>query len=118
MSQDLWAKWRPEIAKATGDHQTIESIEADLAAGRARLWATPLCCAVVEFHGYPGGALSCHIMWAAGSMAALKADLPKLEAGVKAAGCTEVLISGRAGWARVLQNDGYQPWSVTIRKEL
>lgn len=120
MSAELWARWRPEIIRAIqpDGHQTIDSIERDLIDGHAKLWANERCCVVVEFHRYAGGALACQIRWAAGTLDALTADLAELEKDVKAAGCTEVLISGRAGWARAFRQRGYEPWSLTVRKEL
>lgn len=115
---ELWARWRPKIASATGDHQTIESIEALLASGAYHLWATERCCFVLEFVDYPGGAKAAQLLWAAGSIEALLDELPRLEDFMRKAGRTEILIEGPAGWARVLRNAGYNPWSVTTRKEL
>ena len=116
---DLWARWRPEIERATvGGHHTIEAIEADLASGRSLLWATPDCCIIAQFHRYPGGHFACHLQWAAGSLEAILTDLDSIEAEAKAQGCTEMLIDGRMAWMRLLQGRGYAPWSVTIRKEL
>lgn len=115
---DLWARWRPEIAKAAiGDHHTLESIEASLAERRALLWATPAACLVVEFHRFPGGAHACQVRWAAGSKDTVLAALADLEAEAKAMGCTEMLIEARPAWSRLLKDSGYDQWSVTTRKE-
>lgn len=101
-----------------GSHQTIESVEADLAAGRAHAWFHPGACLLLEFVRYPGGAVACQVMWAAGDLSDVLLALSEVEAWAKKAGCTEVLIEGRAAWAKVLKGVGYKHWSVTIRKEL
>lgn len=114
-----WGQWRDRIAQAIeGSYQTIDSLEADLAAGRAHLWFAPDACLVVELSPYPGGAKVCQVTWAAGELPEVLAALAELEAWAKRAGCTEMLIEGQAAWARVLRGSGYEPWSVTIRKGL
>lgn len=116
---EAWARWRPELEKAaSGGHQTIESIEADIREGHAKLWATDDCCMVVEFRRYAGGAFACRILWAAGDIEALKRDVWKLEEGAKSIGCTELQIEGRPGWERIARDNGFRPWAVTVRKEL
>lgn len=116
---EAWARWRPELAKAaSGGHQTIDSIEADLIAGNAKLWATDDCCMVVEFHRFAGGQFACRPLFAAGDLSAIKANLAELEADARAMGCTEMLIDGPLGWQRALRDMDYEPWAVTLRKEL
>lgn len=115
---NAWARWRPRIAAACdGSHHTIDSIEANLVAGRAHLLTLPDCCFVVELADYPA-ARSCQVMWAAGGLAAIVEATPRLHAWAKAQGCTEMLVEGRGGWTRALKDIGYRPWSVTLRKAL
>jgi len=114
-----WALWRDRIASAMdGSHQTIESLEAAIAGGLNHAWMADEACLIVDFQSYPGGARTAQVLWAAGELKPVLEELSKLEAWAKAAGFTEVLIEGRAAWARLLRGAGYEPWSVTIRKEL
>ena len=113
-----WADWRGRIAQACdGSHHSIESIEASLIEGRAQALTLPDCCFVVELADYPQ-ARACQVMWAAGALAAILDGLPRLHAWAKLQGCTEMLVEGRAGWARALKSLDYRPWSVTVRKAL
>lgn len=113
-----WDRWRPEIAKACdGSHHTIESIETSILAGRAHLFGGEGYCFVVEVAEYPTEK-ACQIMWAAGTLPEIIAGLPQLERWARDNQCTEMLVEGHPGWARALRNDGYRPWSVTVRKAL
>lgn len=116
---DRWARWRPEIQKALASgHFTIEAIEADLAAGNLRLWATDDCAIIVELVRYSGGPLVCHVRFAAGELPAILTNLDQLEVDAKAMGCTEMRVDSRAAWERLLKSRDYDRWSVTLRKEL
>lgn len=117
---EIWERWRPEFVRAIepDGHWTIESIERDIREERSRLWVDGEAAVLVEFLDYAGGAKACQVLKAAGDLNALIATLPKLEAAAREAGCTEMLIAGRAGWARLFEGRGYRPWSLTIRKEL
>lgn len=118
MAASDWAAWRGEIAKACdGSHQTIDSIEADIAEGRALPVYGQGCCFIVEIHQYPG-VRSCQVTWGAGELKPILAAMPHLHDWARGRGCTEMLIEGRAGWARALRDLGYETWSVTVRKAL
>lgn len=113
-----WALWRDRIARAAdGSHHTIDSIERSLAEGRSHLLTLPDCCFVVELVDYPA-ARACQVMWAAGTLEAIVAASPRLDAWARRQGCSEMLVEGRGGWARALKDIGYRQWSVTLRKAL
>lgn len=113
-----WADWRPMVeAACDGSHNTIEGIELSLAEGRSYLLEARGCCFIVEMVEYPAEK-ACQVMWAAGTLQAIEAALPDLEAWALRHGCTEILEEGHAGWARVLKGHGWKPWSVTMRKAL
>jgi hypothetical protein len=113
-----WAEWRDQFAKACdGSHYTIEALEHALLSGKLYPLFGDGCCYLVEIVSYPTET-ACQIMWAAGDLDAVLSELPKVEAWAKAQGCSEMLVEGRAGWARALRNMNYRPWSVTVRKGL
>jgi hypothetical protein len=115
---DAWARWRPEIAKACdGSHHTIESIEQGLEAGVSHALTTETCCYIVEVQDYPVQR-ACQIMWAAGDLKSILDNLPNVQAWAKLRGCTEMLVEGQPGWARALKPQGYDVWSVTLRRAL
>lgn len=118
MAAAEWARWRPELAKACdGSHHTIESIEAELAAGRTTLLTDEACCFVVSVETYPQ-ARACQVWWAAGTLEAIIDALPRLHQWAAAHGCSEMLVEGNPAWARVLRGHDYAVWSVTLRKAL
>lgn len=113
-----WSHWRGEIAKACdGSHHSIETIEAELAAGRHHLLIGDGCCFVVEVARYPA-VKACQVWWAAGDLGAIMAALPDLHGWASARGCSEMLVEGNPAWARVLKPQGYGVWSVTLRRPL
>jgi hypothetical protein len=113
-----WEHWRGEIAKAAdGAHHTIESIEALIQRGVLKVWMAPDCCLLVEIMDYPQ-ARACQVMWAAGELDAIKAQSPAVEAWARSVGCSEMLVESRPAWKRALKDIGYEPWSLTVRKEL
>jgi hypothetical protein len=113
-----WERWRGEIAKACdGSHQTIETIEGELATGATTFLEADGCCFVVSVTEYPQ-ARACQVWWAAGDLKAIIAALPDLHMWASGKDCTEMLVEGHPGWARALRDAGYGVWSVTLRKAL
>lgn len=114
----MWSEWRDEIAKACdGSHHTIESIEADISAGRLIPLYNDGCVYLVEIATYPTER-ACQIMWAAGDLPAILAGLDDVHAWARLHGCTEMLVEGHPGWKRALQSHDYGVWSVTLRRAL
>lgn len=113
-----WSVWRDAIAQACdGSHQTIESIEADIASGELKPLTTSRACYLVQVVEYPA-AVACQIMWTAGELGAVLEDLACVHEWAAQRGCTEMLVEGRPGWERALKPAGYAPWSVTLRRAL
>lgn len=113
-----WADWREDVAKACdGSHHTIESIEAEIAAGELMPLETTRAIYLVQIVPYPTE-IACQIMWAAGDLDDVLEDLSWVNKWAVTKGCTEILVEGRLGWQRKLQNHGYRPWSVTMRRPL
>lgn len=113
-----WQRWRSEIAKAVdGSHHTIETVEQQLIERRLHAWMTEDCCILIEIIRYPAET-ACQYMWAAGDLAAILAEEPRIVDWAVRAGCTEILVESRPAWAKALKPLGYDLWSVTVRKAL
>lgn len=113
-----WDLWRDEIAKACdGSHQTIESIEAQIAQGELIPLHTDNAFYLVQIVPYPTET-ACQIVWSAGVLEHVVHDLVHVHAWALQRGCTEILVEGRPGWKRALQGAGYVPWSITLRRPL
>jgi hypothetical protein len=113
-----WARWRPEIAKACdGSHHTIESIDAEIEAGRLIPLTNKGCIYLVRVLDYPTER-SCQVEWAAGDLEAILAGMDDLHTWARARDCTEMLVEGHPGWKRALESEGYGQWSVTLRRPL
>ena len=93
-------------------------VEADLAAGEARLWLGERSCVVTRVRPGVNGEQLLEIWIAGGELAELKAALPRIEDWGRSVGCTQAMIDGRPGWVRELKADGYEPFTVSIRKFL
>lgn len=97
---------------------TIEYLDALLASGQAWIMAEPGSAIVIEIKDFPGGARVVHGLVAAGDMDGIKRLIAMAEQWGRANGCTKALIESRPGWARALRDVGYQPFQVSIVKDI
>ena len=91
------------LEPACGDEA---SLLADLAAGRAQLWAGEAAAMVTQCVVDERGRCL-HVWLAGGDLEEILAMRPGVEAWARAHGCGRVTINGRRGWSRVLRRHGY-----------
>ncbi len=91
------------LEPACGDEA---SLLADLASGRAHLWAGKAAALVTQCVVDDRGACL-HVWLAGGDLDEILAMRPGVEAWARGRGCERVTINGRRGWTRVLGRYGY-----------
>lgn len=118
LASDAYQRWRPEFAKALDPRRyTIEHVDGFVASGRYVLDATDDAAVLTEAVLYPTGNWEVHGVIAAGSLQEIRRTLiPRVEQRAMENGAVAASISSTAGWARVLGNDGYRVYQVTMSK--
>lgn len=114
-----YALWRTRFAASLDPRlYPIEYLDALVASGQARVWASDRAAIVAGLRQYPGGAVAVHGQVAAGKLSEIRKLIPLAEAWGRANGAIFAEIESRLGWQRTLADDGYQPMQLCLRKEL
>ena len=100
-----------------GGFFTMDDVKRALFENRAQFWPGKNAAIVTEIQTYPNDK-AIQVWLAGGDMAEILAMAPGIESWARLQGCTTVLIEGRQGWAKVLREQGYAPFSYTARKVL
>lgn len=108
-----WVFLAPSVARG-GEH-TQSSVLAALRRGTRKLWLTDECAVITEIVKHPSGLVTGNMWLGGGSLPAILALFPAMEAWMVAQGATESRINGRPGWTRVT---GYKTFRSTTRKDL
>jgi hypothetical protein len=102
---------------------TLDHLKTALLAGHMQLWLvgepyTPRLAILTEFFGYPLKR-ELNILWIGGT--GLKRGLiflDSIELWAVRQGATASIVKGRQGWVRMLDEHGYSPCAVVLRKDL
>jgi hypothetical protein len=115
-----WSRFRDLFAEAMTDvgFWTIEDLEQRIAHRRAFFFPGANSALVGQVEVYPGGARVFQVLWAVGDLSEVVQMAPGIESLARMMGCTGILIEGREAWKRVLRDNGYGVWSVTLYKAL
>jgi hypothetical protein len=100
-----------------GSGWSVSEILEGVARGDFFLFLHPEGCMVAEFIQSPR-MKAMHVFAAGGTMEAVRALLPQVEAFGRENGCDRGGATGRKGWARVLRQYGYEPALGSVGKEL
>lgn len=111
-----WDRCRAWI-EAAGTGWTFEEIKAGGERGDFLLWEHPEGCMVSEFIISPRHRVM-HVWIAGGTLKAIEALLPVVEAYGRTAGCDSGGATGRKGWIRYLAKHDYRPSQAAVEKEL
>lgn len=119
MGEDYF-RYRDQFAQAIDPRlYSIAHLDDLVATGRAQCWFSDNACIVTELRFYPTGARVIHGLVAAGDLQEIVETLiPRAEAWARAARCVLAIIESRAGWQRELKDSGYEPFQVSLAKEL
>ena len=115
-----YLKFRDILAEANRyDFYPIHWLDRQVELGLAVPIVGDASAMVVGLRLYPGGARVGHIKAAAGDMDELKAKLgPRAMEWGREHGCQRALIEGRPGWLRELRQDGWEPFQVSLLRDL
>ena len=104
------------LSYSNGTHD-IDDVWAGIEEGRFQLWAGKNSAVVTEIYLYPKKNVF-HIFLAGGDLAELLEMWDSIEIYAKVIGCSAVSVSGRKGWAKVLESRGAKHLCTTVVKEL
>lgn len=106
-----WERCAAFLEPALADGDTLESLKAQVDAGRMWFWPGLHSAALTEFVG-----LDLHVRAAGGKLWELKLMLKAAEQAARFVGCRRVTMTGRKGWVRALK--GYRAGDGEVFKEL
>lgn len=104
-------------AALSGSGWSYEDIMAGVERGDFHLFEHLDGCMVAEFIISPRHKVM-HVFAAGGSLDAIRALLPQVEAFGRRHGCDSGGATGRRGWTRFLAQYGYRPAQPAVEKEL
>ena len=98
---------------------TVEDLAFQVTTGGAAIWKNERSALFLRIDDYPNGERVIEVGPAGGDMAEIIESVPRIEAWARERGCTQAHVwSGRKGWERALQPQGYEVISTVIRKVL
>lgn len=100
-----------------GNKNTLEEVYSKLSSRHAQLWTDDNCAVVTQILLYPDYR-ALDIWLAGGDLEEIIGLLPGAERFAQEHGCTKVEVTGRKGWQRALQTEGFKPTMVTLEKDL
>ena len=101
---------------ARGTH-TIDDIWDGVVTGQFQFWPGDKSAIITEVQIYPQKKVM-HIFLAGGELNELLEMEKSVRAFAKTIGCNSMSISGRRGWLRIFERDGWDEICTTIAKEL
>lgn len=99
-----------------GTH-TYDQLVAMVLSGRVVFWALKSSFMITEVHTYPN-AKHFHIFLAGGNLEELVAMHEDVLPLARALDCDKLTLAGRTGWQRALQPHGWQPYLLTLAKDI
>lgn len=100
-----------------GGFFTLDDVAKAIVENKAQFWPGANSVIITEIQDYPSEKVI-QVWVAGGDMEEIMSMAPGIEAWARLQGCTAVLVEGRQGWARVLSDKGYKPFSYTAKKVL
>jgi hypothetical protein len=104
------------LAYTPGTH-TYDQLVGMVLQGRLTFWPLERTFMLTEVHTFPN-ARHYHIFLAGGNMEKLVEMHPDVILLAKALGCDKLTLAGRPGWERALKAHGWNPYLVTLAKEI
>ena len=114
-----YLRFRPQfITMLDQRFYTPTWLDGEIHSGRARIWSDDSSAIIATLKTYPTGAIEVHGLIAVGALETILELIELAEVWGKRCGAIVACIESRAGWAKPLAQFGYQPYQLTLRKEL
>jgi len=114
------AKFKAQICAsleyAQGSH-TFDDVAALVLTGRLTMWEEGSSFVMTEIVEYPRKR-TMHVFLAGGNREDLHSIHPRMIAYARSEGCSDVTLSGRAGWLRVLEHIGWEEVYRVLKLDL
>lgn len=104
-------------AALEGGFFTLDDVARAIAENRAQFWPGENAAIVTEIDSLAQTRIV-RVWLAGGDMEEVLAMAKGIESWARLQGCKKVLVEGRQGWAKVLKDQGYEPFSVILTKAL
>ena len=101
---------------ANGTH-TTDDIFRGIEKKQFQLWDAEKSCLITEILEYPQKKV-CHVFLGAGDLEEIMGMHESVITWAKACGCTELTVSGRAGWQKPLKKENWKHAYTTLYKEI
>jgi hypothetical protein len=115
-----YAKWRSDFESVMDPAlYTINWLDREVWSGRAMFDCTEKSAIVTEWRHYPTGAFDLHGLVAAGDLKDISDTLiPRAVERARLLGASGAIVESREGWAKVLREQGFEPYQTAVRKVL
>jgi len=101
------------------DYYPLEWLDGQIWSGKMRLFTTAESAIIVSIKTYPSGLQELVGEVAAGELRDIvSALIPQSIEWAKSLGCRVAEISSRPAWSRIMRNDGWDTYQVTLKKWL
>lgn len=109
-------KWIQDPLDKGGNTHKFEDIVEGVKSGHMQFWPAKKACLVTEIIVYPNKKVL-HVFLAGGNLEEIVDVEKSLVKWGKAEGCGSMTLSGRKGWKKVFQNDGWKEKHIFLEKE-
>ena len=110
-------KYIEDALEYTKGTHTLDDIWVGVVRGDFQFWPGDKSAIITEIQIYPRQKVM-HIFLAGGDLDELLEMEKSVRAYATTIGCNSMSISGRRGWVRIFEGDGWQEVCTTIAKEL
>lgn len=110
-------KYIEDALEYTKGTHTLDDIWNGVVRGDLQFWPGDKSAIITEIQIYPQTKVM-HIFLAGGDLEELLEMEKSVRAYAKTIGCNSMSISGRRGWLRIFERDGWKEICTTIAKEL
>jgi len=112
--------WQGHIERAiskTGNMMTFDYVCEQVLTKQAHFYDLGDFCIIAQVHAYPAGNVYSSLI-GCGNLERMKGYEDDFAEIARSLGCKYMRITGRPGWAKELQKDGWEHVSTSVQKEV